>query len=1439
MNKDLDDRLLPPGEYRDAQNIQISKSEGSDVGVVQNVKGNTRAHSSLGLNSADIVIGNFFDEKNDRIIFFITDGANHSIRLYKTSDDSVSILCQGAFLNFSTSNLITGINLIEDLLFWTDYRNQPRMLNVETALASSSYYNSEDLISVAKFSPYEAATIDLSNEPTIKDDYIKEKFVRFSYRYKFKDNQFSTLAPFTQIAFELENQTLTSEQVFNAATTTFIKEMVNHANRVALTIPLPSNPFSHFNIIAVDIILKDSNSTAAKIVETIEVTSSTGTSLSYNYDSTIPIKTLPEDQITRVFDAVPLKAKAQEVSGNRVIYGNFTQNIAFNGSGVIGPDGTHPVIDYTVSIKDKSTAAGDINYEYLHHSLKQRRRYDVGIVLSDKWGRKSPVILSNSSSIYFEAKNDSFDSNDWLGSCLEVTFNTAIPNQYDALTNPHGWYSWRVVVKQNETDYYNVYIPGAAKFSNDGYISLHGDNVNKVPRSSDFNAETELNPSKTKLYPKVINRSSFTNINSVFGSTRERPLVNKDGTIDAKRYTVKNNTNPAASITDGITGIVFPYVFYGEVGENPVDYSRAKVTTTSAIINTNVTLLGPYVAQGIRAIDGSAFAPQDIPNQVTAAIVYVNGDHQIETSISGAPVAPAIGGVGNGNATIEITFGTALNAGDKVDILLEYKSDLAASEDTYVDSLVAPISNDANIQKGEGAEFDQEIFALNKVLLKSSDFDDIMKLAKANHDVIELDQALSDGDLFEVTDIAAVKVFGDFTEEVKGGDGIGLYDSNNNPLLARLSNNKTTGGTGEIPFINFSSVVNDLAVFETKPVESALDIYYETSTSGLVTELNNEINAVEFTCVNANFVLSDGTTGNTILGGNYTVSAGTVTSISPTTYTSGSDTYTATITAPAGYSNSGQSITCTDVASGSTAQTEFGCSDASFTVSNGAVGTAVNYSVAAGTVTAVTPSTYQSGTNVQYTATITVPSGYTNAGNTLTTCFDTATGTNPVQFQCGNAGLTVNNGIVGQTVTGTVTDGTITGSFTPSTYVSGPSNYSVQITVPNDSSLWTNAGNQISCSGSATGSTSSTPNGLFGCSDAGYYVNNGTTGSAVTGGLSQGTFTGGFSPATYVQGTYNAYGRGIIAPAQFVRSGVTYNSTNSGATITCFDSAVGTAAQQDFISASPTSLSFGPNVQALSFTISQSGTGAVTANGTPSWITVNPTGYDTSLPSTYQSGITFTTQSNSSSASRSGSITYTKVNGGTATISFTQAGVTESLTLGSLTQFTPTNPPAQTLTISQSGPSTPTVTDKPSWITLSPSTLTTSTTSVSVTASNHTASGTRSGQIQITKGSTVRSITVSQAGSSAATSGSLSPDPITAFTPGQSGSTTVSVTANGTWEISFNSAKYSASPSSGSGNGSVTVSYNGTSVTKNGEMRLHPAANTATNLDLATIDMGF
>ena len=40
MNKDLDERLVPKGQYIDAMNIEVTTSEDSDVGTVQNIYGN-------------------------------------------------------------------------------------------------------------------------------------------------------------------------------------------------------------------------------------------------------------------------------------------------------------------------------------------------------------------------------------------------------------------------------------------------------------------------------------------------------------------------------------------------------------------------------------------------------------------------------------------------------------------------------------------------------------------------------------------------------------------------------------------------------------------------------------------------------------------------------------------------------------------------------------------------------------------------------------------------------------------------------------------------------------------------------------------------------------------------------------------------------------------------------------------------------------------------------------------------------------------------------------------------------------------------------------------------------------------------------------------------------------------------------------------------------
>ena len=168
MNQDLDSRILPNGEYREAINLCLSRSEGSTVGEFENILGNKSISQTE--NSA-IIIGFYVDESNNRVFIFATDhndasGAynsssnNYIYELSLSGNYNKETLVSGAFLNFNQSFPVIGVNLVEDLLFFTDNLNQPRKINV-TLAKNTNHYTKEDQISVAKYAHCEPIiTID-------------------------------------------------------------------------------------------------------------------------------------------------------------------------------------------------------------------------------------------------------------------------------------------------------------------------------------------------------------------------------------------------------------------------------------------------------------------------------------------------------------------------------------------------------------------------------------------------------------------------------------------------------------------------------------------------------------------------------------------------------------------------------------------------------------------------------------------------------------------------------------------------------------------------------------------------------------------------------------------------------------------------------------------------------------------------------------------------------------------------------------------------------------------------------------------------------------------------------------------------------------------------------------------------------------------------------
>ena len=271
MNKGVDERLVPQGEYVDALNIRLGSTEGTEIGAVENSKGNELlVELSFGgqpLSSNARCIGAFEDGGNETIYWFINDPTNLISAVTGKVDLIVSFnvrlgsvfyhVTSTSVLNFDSKYLINGVNLIDGLLFFTDNLNPPRKINVNrTYLPPISGVDSiiEQDISVILAPPLNSPTIEQFNLGG-DENYMEELFLSFAYRWQYQDGEYSAISPFSQTAFSPGPFELNYSTFDNSA-------MVNSFNSVKITFETGGR-----NVIAVDVLFKFSTSQNVNVIE--------------------------------------------------------------------------------------------------------------------------------------------------------------------------------------------------------------------------------------------------------------------------------------------------------------------------------------------------------------------------------------------------------------------------------------------------------------------------------------------------------------------------------------------------------------------------------------------------------------------------------------------------------------------------------------------------------------------------------------------------------------------------------------------------------------------------------------------------------------------------------------------------------------------------------------------------------------------------------------------------------------------------------------------------------------------------------------------------------------------------------------------------------------------------------------------------------------------
>lgn len=632
MNKDLDERLVPQGQYRDAQNITVETSTGSNVGAAQNSIGNTIAANIAtvsGRNATDArTIGSVTYEAGGLLYWFVAGDFFDGIYEYDENTGTTVRVLQSnkanestpSKLNFRKEYLITGVNHIigpdgNTFLYWTDDYNPPRRINIKRVKAGANGiggYNIDDaridkdidvILNPPMYAPHIDPFLD-SSDPEANN--MEEKFLYFAYRYLYLDNQYSSLSPFSAVSF------MPDEYDFDYGVGNN-KSMTNIYNACRVSFET-GNEF----VKAIQLVVRDTRSINVGIVETYEKDnlpgfSQTGDSVTVTFKNNKVLAALPTDQVTRLFDNVPLLAKAQDVVGNRLAYGNYEQF-----RDIIDCNGDNININFALAIKQPTLLPTVLNPM---STWRSDRDLEFALLYSDEYGRLTTALTCDTNAIYIPPAN-STSANQLL---LRINH-----------TAPCWATNYRIAVKQGQSKIYNVfpilyYVSGAYR-----YFLINDSDVDKVKVGEYiiFKSDPEGPTQSNKKY-KILELDSKNAGAIISGSipgvyfkikvdslSQFSPSATTDVTIESTGWGAGADLRPVGLMID----LVEPPIHYGDGDPtalqipttNPLNQFTPDTRFTIEILNNNQF-------RYTRSLDGSG-PWSAAANIVQGATVTLNRD---------------------------------------------------------------------------------------------------------------------------------------------------------------------------------------------------------------------------------------------------------------------------------------------------------------------------------------------------------------------------------------------------------------------------------------------------------------------------------------------------------------------------------------------------------------------------------------------------------------------------------------------------------------------------------------------------------------------------------------------------------------------------------------------------------------------------------------------
>lgn len=396
LTQDVAPKFIKEGDYLSARNLYFHTSKDGKSGLVRKYQG----FKKIDATSYGKVVGSVTDAANSKVYYFVK--GTDSVWVYDLSTDTTELLIE---YDFKFGDFVDAA-ILNEFVFFTDGINQPRV--IETNLDYTTVTDQD--ITLIKPAPLFPLVVSKESESSTYSPLARKAFI-FSYRYVYKNNQPSVLAPYT-------------ENIYCDNTT----------KGITIT-PNPKESIPTY-VDRIEILARENGTDFWRIISVEQV----------DFESLLfsGIKgrqiTLTESQ--KLFENIPVKSKCVEVAKDRVFLANNTEGYdtydipsleAKDETEILGPEPTYYPV-WVATRRQQSVDGADIvlietdNYYLRKDNGSVFYFLATGDVRTFVNGIPTGVVPGD----YTGSETELVGNPDvWTG-VWEITFNNIIgPNEFD------------------------------------------------------------------------------------------------------------------------------------------------------------------------------------------------------------------------------------------------------------------------------------------------------------------------------------------------------------------------------------------------------------------------------------------------------------------------------------------------------------------------------------------------------------------------------------------------------------------------------------------------------------------------------------------------------------------------------------------------------------------------------------------------------------------------------------------------------------------------------------------------------------------------------------------------------------------------------------------------------------------------------------------------